>query len=269
METGARVRKGPLRNMDQASAQLPESLTSPALRAGMIPIVPRYSRPLQDDPAILCMVLTAGQNKAYVVLPDDSKMPIAMSGGSYDLLSKVRASCRVHIECEPDDNAIRITGRTPAHIQAAIRDINDAIRGQRTKEATGHQHLLVQPPSTSTYANGVIILHPGKGTKQGARPRFQAKGHPTTTPIPNFTPGCHEDKVANLFRDAMSTLQAMGCNLRMRANIGFVRLNQQQHAPSEFDVHHFVNISDTLPGRAATKLDKRYVQSQWAFDSHS
>lgn len=192
------------------------------------------------------------------MLPGDSKMPLAMSGGTFELSSQIRASCVDYIECEREDAAIRVTGKSPAHVQAAVRDINDAIRGLRTKEATGYTHLLVQPPDTPVYTDGVVTLHSDGGSKQGTRPRLRTGGRGMAALNPRFTPSLHEDKVVDLFRDAMSRLQAMSCNLKMRANFGFVKLHPQRSDPSEYDLNHFAAISDTLRGRAAPTFDARY-----------
>lgn len=80
-------------------------------------------------------------------------------------------------------------------------------------------------------------------------------------PNPRFTPSLHEEKIVDLFRDAMSRLQAMSCNLKMRANFGFVKLHPQRSDPSEYDLNHFSAISDTLRGRAAPTFDARYCES--------
>ncbi|SPO04204.1 uncharacterized protein DNG_06887 [Cephalotrichum gorgonifer] len=195
----------------------------------------------RDDPSYLT---------AYVVLPGDLKMPISISGDSFRFSSKIQSSCKVYHECDGDDTAIRIIGKSPAYLQAAIKEINDVIRGHRTKEASGHQHLLVQPPNGPSYADGVILVHSNSTSQEGSRPIFQPRGQELATPIPDFTPSCHEQKVADLFRDSMSTLQAMGCNLRMRANFGFLKLRQQRRAPPEYDLRQFVEISNRFPSRA-------------------
>lgn len=190
-------------------------------------------------------------------------MPLAMSGGAFELSSQIRASCVEYVECEQEDTAIRVTGKSPAHVQAAVRDINDAIRGLRTKEATGHTHLLVQPPGTPVYTGGVITLHSDGASKQGTRPQLRPGGQGVAAPNPKFTSSVHEEKIVDLFRDAMSRLQAMGCNLKMRANFGFVKLHPQRSDPSEYDLNHFAAISDTLRGRAAPTFDPRYREIDW------
>lgn len=192
------------------------------------------------------------------MLPGDSKMPLAMSGGAFELSSQIRVSCVEHVECDQEDTAIRVMGKSPAHVQAAVRDINDAIRGLRTKEATGHTHLLVQPPDTPDHIDGVITLQSDEAPKQGTRPRLRYRGRGVTNPNPRFTPSCHEEKIVDLFQDAMSRLQAMGCTLKMRANFGFVKLHPQRSDPSEYDLNHFTAISDTFRGRAAPTFDTRY-----------
>lgn len=201
------------------------------------------------------------------MLPGEMKMPISMSGDYSRLANKLRESCKAYIEYDRDDTFIRVVGKTPAHVQAAIRDINDAIRGLRTKEATGHQHLLVQPPSTPTCADGVVILHFSESSKRGTRPRFQASGRDLAAPILGYTSSAHEDRIVQLFGETMSTLQAMGCNLKMSANFGFLRIRQQRRAPTEYDLRRFIAISDTLPSRAPTRLDTRYhcmIDHPWA-----
>lgn len=185
-------------------------------------------------------------------------MPLAMSGGTFKLASQIRASCVEYVECEQEDTAIRVTGRSPAHVQAAVRDINDAIRGLRTKEAIGHTHLLVQPPDTPAYTDGIITLHSNGGTKDGTRPRLRSGGRGVAAPNPSFTASRHEEKIVDHFRGAMGRLQAVGCNLKMKANFGFVKLHPQRSDPCEYNLNHFAAISDTLRGRAAPTFDTRY-----------
>lgn len=192
------------------------------------------------------------------MLPGDSKMPIAMSGSTFQVSSQFRSSCVEHVECEQGETAIRVTGKSPAYVQAAVRDINDAIRGLRTKEATGHRHLLVQPPDTPAYTDGVVTLDSNGGLKQGIRPRLRSEGRGVAAPDPRFTPSLHEEKIVDLFRDAISRLRAMGCNLKMKANFGFVKLHPQRRDPFEYDLNHFASISDTLTGRAAPTFDTKY-----------
>lgn len=188
-------------------------------------------------------------------------MPISISGDSFRLSSKIRASCKARIVSDRDDTAIRIVGMSPAHVQAAIKDINDAIQGLRTKEARGHQHLLVQPPNGSACVDGVVTMHSGGGSEENNRPRFQARNRDLASPIPNFTPPCHEQRIIGLFRNAMSTLQALRCSLKMRVNFGFLRL-QQRRGPSEYDLGRFVAISDSLTNRTQVRLDTRYCATK-------
>lgn len=187
-------------------------------------------------------------------------MPISIPRDISRLSSRIRASCKTRLECDGDDTAIRIVGESPVHVQAAIKDVNDAIRGLRTKEARGHHHLLVQPPDRPVYVNDVIIIRSGGGSEEGNRPQFQARNSRLAIPIPipDFTPSCHEQRITDLFENSMSTLQALGCNPRMRVNFGFLRLKQRRGL-TEYDLGEFVAISDSkLINRAGVRLDTKY-----------
>lgn len=208
------------------------------------------------------------------MLPGDQKMPISIPGDIFRLSSKIRVSYKVRLECDRDDTAIRIVGESPVHVQAAIKGVNDAIRGLRTKEARGHHHLLVQPPDGPVYANDVISIRPGGGPEEDNRPLFQAKNSRLAIPMPDFTPSCHEQRITGLFGNSMSTLQALGCNLRMRVNFGFLRLKQRRGL-TEYNLRDFVTISDNkLINRAGVRLDARYCVTKstvalWTFTTNT
>src|SRR5699024_4740400 len=99
--------------------------------------------------------------------------------------------------------------------------------------------------------------HSGGGPEESIRPRLQARNRGLATPIPDFTPACHEKKMVGLFSNSMSTLRALGCSLKMRVKFGFLRL-QQRRVESKYDLGRFVAISDSLTHRANAKLDTRY-----------
>lgn len=191
------------------------------------------------------------------MLPGELKMPIEIAGDLTTLFSKIRASCKVSISCVRDDTAILVAG-FPAHVEVAIKDLQDAIRELRTKEAAGHQHLLVQPSDTSACVDGVVVLCSTGSPGEWARPRFQARDRDLPVPVDKFTHLCHEERMLDLFRGGMSTLQAMGTNLKMRVNFGFLRLQRRGYAQAQYDLRNFIAISDTLISRTVAKFDQRY-----------
>jgi hypothetical protein len=196
-----------------------------------------------------------------VVLPD-LKMPIAIASDSSKLVGSIRPSCGVRFEQDSDDTLICMTGAPPAHLQTAIVDINDAIRGYRTKEAGGHRHILVQPVSegdAADGADGVVTVRFNKGSGRGdARPLFKSNGKGLPASMRDFTVSSHEQRIVDHFQQSMSTLQGLGCNLRMRANLGLLKVQQPRDAPSEYRLEQFVAKSDGFTRSARTRLDTRY-----------
>ena len=179
-------------------------------------------------------------------------MPLGLSEESLGAFDTLRKAYGVEIYGEKLNTVVRITGPTSAHIRMAIQEIHQTVRGMKKEEASGRKELLLQPPlSANSKLHGTVVFD------EAGRPVLQ----PNTTgqvSIPaGFTMENHKDRIYCLFRNSACPSQVTDCEVRVRANFGFVRFRKPCDGPSEYNIPEFMDMTSQVPDLGVVGMNTR------------